>query len=126
MQNIAKPFDLILRVPMPIACWGVHSKAGGDLGGAIEEYRKAVALEPTWNWDYWLIRALEAKGDKDGAIAVYRAAIRAKPADANLRDRLGTLLREKGDLDAAIALQKEALTNPSPITLRCNRSGPCC
>src|SRR5439155_17633970 len=76
----------------------------GDLCGAIEEHRKAVELEPTGNWHFWLIRALEAKGDKDGAVAVYRSAIRAKPADANLRHRLGTLLKEKGDLDAAIAM----------------------
>jgi TonB family protein len=57
-----------------------------DLAGAIDVYRKAVALGP--DEPYWHERlgaALERNGDHDGALAEYRTAAGLSPLDDGLQ-----------------------------------------
>ena len=59
----------------------------------------------------------------DGAIAAYREAIRLKPNYYSAYFRLADALRIKGDADAAMAAQEEAIRLSRTTRLRWPRIG---
>jgi serine/threonine-protein kinase len=90
-----------------------HSNLGAVLSRqrrpdeAIEQYKKALALDPRAggaliNWGV----ALSQKGDDDGAIAKYREAIQVEAARAHFN--LGLTLAAKGELREAAAVMRVA------------------
>lgn len=82
----------------------------GDRNGAIDCYRKAIAIEPdNVTAHLWLGMDLAANGDFDGAIANYNEAIRLNSTFAWAHSYLGDALRAKGCLDEAVASYKEAI-----------------
>jgi tetratricopeptide (TPR) repeat protein/transglutaminase-like putative cysteine protease len=81
----------------------------GDLDGAIEEYRKALQLQPD------NIRAHRTLGDAlfnknvfDEAATEYREVIRLKPGDAEAHSSLGDVLSDR-DANGAIVEYREAI-----------------
>jgi predicted O-linked N-acetylglucosamine transferase (SPINDLY family) len=77
---------------------------------AIEAYRRAIALRPTYPgaWSN-LGKVMEDLGRADEAIEAYRKAIEANPDFAEVHFNLGNALRTKDDLDGAIAEYKRAI-----------------
>lgn len=78
-------------------------KASGDLRGAVETARKAVALQPTLiEARYLLATALEEAGDLDGAITEYETILKFTSGHLDSHFRLGLLYGQRGDYNAAI------------------------
>src|SRR5206468_8040589 len=73
-----------------------------DHAGALEQFRKAVTLNPyDPESQYDLGRELKAGGDNAGAIAAYRRAIELKPDFEQAHYNLGLALRSQGDPSSA-------------------------
>jgi tetratricopeptide (TPR) repeat protein len=85
-------------------------QAKGDVAGAIECYRRAIAADPRYAQAHSnLGNALQAKGDVAGAIECYRRAIAADPKHAKAHTNLGLALKEKGELGEAIECYRNAI-----------------
>jgi tetratricopeptide (TPR) repeat protein len=85
-------------------------KAQGDLEGAVECYRRAIAAAPNSAPAYYnLGNALQAKRDREGAIACFRRAIAADPKLAAAHYSLGNALDDKGEVEGAIACYRQAI-----------------
>ena len=89
---------------------GVFELDRGDIAGAIQSLRKAVA------WDtnsapprHALAVALSLAGKSDEAVEQLQAACRLAPRDAEMRFKLGLALNEAGQPDAARAALEEAV-----------------
>lgn len=88
---------------MPLLRQASELKASGDLRGAVETARKAVALQPTLiEARYLLATALEEAGDHDGAIAEYESNLKVTSGHLDSHFRLGLLYGQRGDYNAAI------------------------
>lgn len=90
----------------------------GDLSGAIEEYRAALALRP----GFALARAnlghsLRLSGDMAGARAAFDAVLRAEPANARALEGLAELALASGDSAEAVR-RLEAAAAASPLEPR--------
>ena len=74
-----------------------------DLGAALEDYNKAIELEPDAGWRY-LERAFVFLdlGDIDAALTDLETGISFDPEDIGLYIEKGNLLADLGDIDAAI------------------------
>ncbi len=82
----------------------------GDLSGAIQEYRKALALAPDRpELHYNLGIALDLQGDPQGAEAELRRTIELDPEYVDAYVYLGTVLHQRGSLGEAVALYRKAL-----------------
>ncbi len=85
-----------------------------DLDGAIAACRASIRLDPESGYGYHTLGlALLAKKDYEGSVAALRETARRKPL-APLLGNLGMALREqalhaKGDLDASVAVYREAI-----------------
>jgi serine/threonine-protein kinase len=103
---------LALR-PDSVAVWdflGLSLHASGDLDRAIQAYREAFRVDPTYALPYNnLGRVLEDKGDATGAMEHYHQAIAKDPKFVAPHVNLGRVLHAKGDYDGAIAEYDEAL-----------------
>ncbi len=83
---------------------GNRKLQGKDIDGAIADFSRAIALNPS-NGGYYLIRAgaKERKRDYDGAIADCTQAIRIDPKDAGGYQCRGNMKQKKGDIKGAEA-----------------------
>lgn len=83
---------------------GVARQKKGDLDGALEDYSRAIELNPhdaTPYNDRALVKI--AKGDLDGALEDYDRALEISPRNIEIRDNRGVAKQKKGDLDGALA-----------------------
>jgi tetratricopeptide (TPR) repeat protein len=88
---------------LPLIRQAGELKASGDLRGAVETARKAVALQPNLTEArYLLATALEEAGDQDGAIAEYESILKLSQGHLDNHFRLGLLYGQRGDYNAAI------------------------
>jgi tetratricopeptide (TPR) repeat protein len=63
----------------------------GDLASAVADLSHAAQIAPSAQADFWLGRALEAKGQMQPAVMAYQAALALAPEMAEARDRLNAL-----------------------------------
>jgi len=86
----------------------------GDLTGAIADYRKALAIDPSLPGIHFeLAEALHSSSEaklKEEAEQEYRLAVAANGMDEKALSRLGDIVADKGDLDEAEKYYKQALT----------------
>ncbi len=64
---------------------------GGDVDGAIADFEKAIAQQPSPQAYYYLGEALKNKGLKDSAAAAYRKALELLPNDPDLLKAVAAL-----------------------------------
>ena len=82
----------------------------GDIAGAIDAYRRAIALVPgRADLHYNLAVALDRRGDLPGALAQLQHAVELDPGYADARVYLGTLRQQQGDVAGAIREYRDAL-----------------
>jgi len=71
---------------------GVAYESNGELGRAIGDYTKAIAINPNVALAYTIRgHAYEKKGDKEQAIADYRKALEIEPSDQDAKEGLKRL-----------------------------------
>ena len=84
--------------------------AEGNLRGAVENYRKALAIDPQLPMArYNLGRELAQLGDLPGARQQYEQAIRDDPDFPEAHNNLGTVLTQLGDLVKAAEAYQDAI-----------------
>ncbi|HEV3165939.1 MAG TPA: tetratricopeptide repeat protein, partial [Isosphaeraceae bacterium] len=89
---------------------GNERLAKGDLDGAIEEFTKAIQLDPKIFIAYvGRGHAYDLKKDYDKAIGDYTEAIKLRPEDEALYNFRGSAYRSKGDYDSALADHSKAI-----------------
>jgi tetratricopeptide (TPR) repeat protein len=82
----------------------------GDVGGAIEEYRAAIRLQPDFIEAHReLGQVLRNEGEIHGAIAEFREVVHLNPTSSTVHIVLGHALASKGDTGGAMAEYREAL-----------------
>jgi len=86
----------------------------GQLEDAIQLYRNALAIKPTYpEAHFFLGRALERKGQMNDALAEYNRALRLRPEFDAANVMVGLALARENKFDEAIAHYRVALkTNP--------------
>ena len=83
----------------------------GNVDDSIEEYQKALALDPgSMEAHYSLGRILTKRGKTDAAISHYQQALAIDPADPDTHNNLGLLLAARGDDEKAVEHFKIALS----------------
>ena len=97
-------------LPSHAAAWEEQADnlfAGGDAAGALAVVRKGEAALPAEpRLRLFEARLLQGQGRKSEARAAYEAALPLAPKNARARAALGDLLRDLGDLDAAVQRQR--------------------
>lgn len=89
---------------------GLALQALGDLDGAIDHFREAVSLKPTFaDAHYNLGNALRLQGHLDSAIESYQQAIQQAPQFSASYFNMGNALKDLGKLDEAVACYSQAL-----------------
>lgn len=89
---------------------GVALQQQGDRDGAIDSYRHAVKVKPSYTQVYYIMgHALRDKGDLKASIDCYQQAANIKPANADAFNNLGTAQQHNGEPEAAIDSYKQAL-----------------
>ncbi len=84
--------------------------AAGRIDRALEEYRRALALEPGFiDVRLKLADACRDAGLLDESIAHYREVVAQKPAHLEAQNRLGLVLQKAGQPDEARAIWEEVL-----------------
>jgi tetratricopeptide (TPR) repeat protein len=85
-----------------------------DLPGAIASFRKAIAIDPNLPGIHFeLAEALhgsDSQADRAQAEHEYTIALEKNPREVQAAVRLGDLLADRGDLDAAAGLYERALS----------------
>jgi len=88
---------------------GVNQRLG-NLEAAIEDYSRAIEIDPTFAEAYNVRAGLhEALGQLDDAEADYDRAIALNPETASLYNNRGFVHLQRGDLDAALADYSRAI-----------------
>jgi tetratricopeptide (TPR) repeat protein len=83
-----------------------------DPAGAIEAYRRAVAIDPAHAESHVNLGRLHHEaGDFAAAETHYRGALAARPADAIAAYNLGVVLEDSERLEAAVAAYEQALAS---------------
>lgn len=98
---------------------GNAREEAGDLDGAVEDNRKALAINPESSWVYNnLGNALRKRGELDLALDALDKAVQLDPTSAIVYNSRGVARRQKGDFDGALEDLKRALKlNPrNPLT----------
>ena len=114
-------FESIVKArPREAGGWthlSIASQMAGNPKRALEAADAALALAPD---DPRALgqrgRALAATGDTVGAHAAFAASARAAPTDAVLQHNFGVFLRERGDLEAAIAALRKTIELDPALT----------
>lgn len=105
--------DVTAKVPGNAGAWnnlGVALAAGGDHGGAIADFRRALALVPTFaTAHYNLGKSLVATGHPGEAAGELTEALRYLPDDASIHCSLGNALALQGRPLAAADAYRQAL-----------------
>ena len=87
-----------------------YYRSEGRLYQAVEEYNKAIALDPSFGWAINELGYMHADaGDFERAAECFERYATAFPHDANPVDSMGELLFRMGRLDEAIEKYKRAL-----------------
>ena len=113
--------EVIRLDPADIDIVAVYNNRGnaygnkGDNDSAIDDYTKAIDIEPNFTNAYYNRGiAYRNKGDNDSAIDDYTKAIDIKPNFANAYYNRGVAYWDKGDYDSAIADHTKAIQlNPN-------------
>ncbi len=104
--------DVVQKRPGNAGAWnnpGLVLAGQGDLGGAAEDYRRALALAPAYADAHANLGvALAATGNPGEAAENFRAALRFRPGDASLHLNLGRALAALGRPMAAGGEFREA------------------
>jgi tetratricopeptide (TPR) repeat protein len=79
----------------------------GDLDAAMEEYRGALAWDPSSHLE--IAGLLREKGDLAGAVSECRTAVQLSPNDERARIGLISALTDSGDFDSALAEAQEGV-----------------
>jgi tetratricopeptide (TPR) repeat protein len=117
-QKTKKPEPYKLNLPDPKTAQehftvAVYKHDRRDLDGAIDEYKKALALKPDWAIAHFrLARAYQEKGDIDAAMAQWKETTRADPHYYEAFTNLATAYKEKGDLKNAAESYEKVLEFP--------------
>ena len=111
-------FVLALGSPLITACadqgriyfeQGLEKFDSGNYQGAIDDYTKAIEINPKYDLAYSNRGVARVKlGDTQGAIADYNKAIEINPQDAAHYYKRGTAKELVGDLEGACADWEEA------------------
>lgn len=113
-QAIAALRGAVERDPQdPLAHYGLASalSANGEEKEALEEYRKASALNPkSAAWLDHLAVSLANNGDTDEAIATWRKSLALKPDSAPTETDLGTVLFDSGNKQEGIEHLQRAIS----------------
>ncbi len=90
---------------------GVTRRAQGDLAGALEDFRRALGINPD-NVDAWnnVGTVLAGQGDLDGALAAYERVLSLNPRLAGVWNNQAIVRGEQGDPAGAIADFERSLT----------------
>ncbi|TAE11595.1 MAG: tetratricopeptide repeat protein [Oscillatoriales cyanobacterium] len=106
-------------VPSEAADWelqlGRDLQQQGNLGGAIECYQRAIAIDPNYAAAHSNLGVVKQQsGRLTEAIAHYRQALEIDPNLAETASNLGSALAEAGENEGAIAQYQRALSlNPN-------------
>lgn len=111
----ATAWGLLAEIRIDGLRWGLDPTA--DLGQALQEARRALAIDPT------NVRALQAKmmalylsGDFSGALRVGAAAVATNPNDTEVLGEYGYRLAVSGNWDEGCPLIESAVArNPGPL-----------
>ena len=83
---------------------------GGDLEGAMAQYREAIRLDPKYAMPHsGMADLLFFAGNTEGAIREYEEVIRLDPRESRGHNGLGIVLERRGDLDGAIKAYEGAV-----------------
>jgi len=81
---------------------GITYEAGGRLDEAMEEYRRAIKIDPSYPNPYGAMAVIYGKkGDIDGAIEILSPLTRRYPLDFKAHTALGVAYMLKGRLEEA-------------------------
>jgi tetratricopeptide (TPR) repeat protein len=87
----------------------------GDAASALQDYNRAIDLEPRNSWA-WNNRAIlrQRAGDLPGAVADFRRAVQLLPGEWQMMGNLGMALAESGKKTEALAVLDEAVKTAPP------------
>jgi Flp pilus assembly protein TadD len=92
---------------------GIARAAGGDAEAALFAFRRAAELDPEWSAPLCnLGAAFEIVGRLDRAQSAYERALAVDAENATARLNLARLLRQRGQVSAALALLERSATGP--------------
>ncbi len=98
---------------------GKKLKKQGRYEEAIEEYKKAIELDPEYAKAYYRVGQLYLKlKDEDKAIEYFELSIKKDPSRANNYKYLARAFISKGDYDKAIAICERALSHIDDIKVK--------
>ncbi len=96
----------------------------GDIGGAIDHYKRALHIKPGYKTAYYnLANILVQRGLYDEAEANYMAALKRDSQYIEAYNNLGLLYRKKGETDKAVEVYSKALSINPDYTSILNNMG---
>ncbi len=109
--------DVARKVPANAGAWnnlGIILAERGDQDGAIEHYRRALALAPSYAYAHYnLGNSLVATGHVEEAIGHYEDALRFRPGDPSIHFNLGNALAlERREAEAATEFRAALRLDP--------------
>ena len=113
---LEKAQELVDTFPDYAPGWNTRAitrQAKGDLGGAISDYRKALAVgkdaAERRTWMSNLGDALRKNGNSDDAVATYRELLALEPGNATTENAMGLALADLKRFGDAIACYERAI-----------------
>ena len=89
---------------------GLYFYEQGQFEMALDHYRKAVVVDPSFAEAYFGIGLVfYTLGDDENAIRFYRLSLDKNPRDADTRNNLGLIYYRRGELDLARSQIEEAV-----------------